>query len=112
MKPSKVKIGTQNFRIEFRPESNDGMLNDGSYGYTLDQGNLIVISSDIEISKQRVTLMHEIFHACRMVFEGGTRPKKKAEYEDWEHHFIGIFENGTLMFVRDNPEVVAWLQGE
>jgi hypothetical protein len=44
-----------------------------------------------------------------MIFEGTSRPKKKSVYEDWEHHFISIFEKAFLMFVRDNPKTVEWL---
>ena len=106
--PSKVRIGPETFDIEFRTSSADGMLNDGSYGYTLDLGNLIVISSDISLSKQRVTLMHEILHAARMVFEG-TPPKKSAEYEEWEHYFIGVYETTILMIMHNNKELMDWL---
>ena len=78
-----VKIGPQVFEVEFRSTREDGMLNDNSYGYTLDQGNLIVVASDISLSKQQVTLVHEILHSARMILEGASKPKKKAEYEDW-----------------------------
>jgi hypothetical protein len=46
-------------------------------------------------------------HAAGMKQPGG-----KDEYEVWEHHFIGIWESPMLMFIKDNPEVVAWLQLE
>ena len=103
-----VKIGPQEFRIEFRHTRDDGMLNDSSYGYTIDQGNLIVIASDVSVSKQKVTLTHEILHAARMIFEGPTTPKKKSDYSDWEHHFIAVRENSLLMILRDNPDLTAW----
>lgn len=109
-KPSIVKIGPQTFDVEFRDPNTDGMLNDGSHGYTLDTGNLIVVSSAISLSKQKITLLHEILHAARMVFETvSTVPKKDTEYEDWEHYFIGIYENSLIMFMRDNPEIMEWL---
>lgn len=107
MLPKQVKIGPQTFTIEFRDPAKDGMLNDGSIGYTLDSGNLIVISKNISLSKQQVTLMHEILHAMRMIFENGM-PKKNASYEKWEHFFIGVYENAMLMLMRDNPELVEW----
>lgn len=108
MTPSKVKIGPQVFDIEFRNPQKDGMLNDGNAGYTLDAGNLIVVSNDLSLSKQQVTLLHEILHAMRMVFENGM-PKKKAKYDEWEHFFIGVYENSILMLMRDNPELMEWL---
>lgn len=104
-----VKIGPQMFAIEFRSTREDGMLNDNSYGYTLDQGNLIVVASDVSDSKQKVTLMHEILHSARMIFEGTSRPKKKADYEEWEHHFISIYENAFVMVLQDNPDLIKWL---
>lgn len=104
-----VKIGPQVFDVEFRSTREDGMLNDNTYGYTLDQGNLIVIASDISESKQQVTMVHEILHSARMILEGATKPQKKADYDEWEHHFIGIFENAFLMIMQDNPNLVKWL---
>jgi len=108
MTPSRVKIGPQVFDIEFRNPQKDGMLNDGNIGYTLDAGNLIVISNDLSLSKQQVTLLHEILHAMRMIFENGM-PKKGAKYDEWEHYFIGVYENSILMLMRDNPELMEWL---
>jgi len=109
--PEKVKVGSQVFNIVFRDPKDDGMLNDGTNGYTLDLGNLIVVSSALSRSKQQVTLLHEILHAMRMVFENGL-PKPEADFEEWEHFFIGVYENAMLMFLRDNPELVAWLEKE
>ena len=85
------------------------MLNDGNYGYTLDMGNLIVIASDISLDKQKVTVLHEILHAARMIYQGYPTPRNKAPYEDWEHHFIGIFENALITMMQENKDLVAWL---
>lgn len=111
MKINKIKIGPQDFTIEFRNPDQDGMLSDGTHGYTLDYGNLIVISRNLSPSKQRVVLVHEILHACRMVLEGDM-PTKKKDYAAWEHYFIGIYENALLMLIRDNPDLVEWLKDE
>jgi hypothetical protein len=111
MKPTKVKVGSQIFKIDFRDPKNDGMLNDGTNGYTLDMGNLIVVSSALSRSKQQVTLLHEILHAMRMVFEN-VMPKPEADFEEWEHYFIGVYENAILMVLRDNPDIVEWLEEE
>ena len=105
--PSKVKVGPQTFTIEFRDPVFDGMLSDGSHGYTLDDGNLIVVANNIGPSKQRVTLMHEILHAARMVFENGM-PEAGSDYEKWEHYFIGVYENALIMILKDNPELIKW----
>jgi hypothetical protein len=111
--PSRVKIGAQIFKVEERSVKQDGTLNDNSYGYTLDQGNLIVIDASIAFNKKQQTLLHEVIHALGMVHAAGMKqPGGKDEYEVWEHHFIGIWESPMLLFIKDNPEVVAWLQLE
>lgn len=109
MLPSKVKIGPQIFSISFRTPDEDGMLHDGTMGYTLDSGNIIVIASNLPKTKQRVTLMHEILHAARYTFENGM-PKKGANYDEWEHYFIGIYENAFIMILNDNPELIEWFK--
>jgi len=53
-RPTKVKIGPQTYNIEYRYSHEDGMLSDGSHGYTLDQGNLIVIANELSVGKQKV----------------------------------------------------------
>lgn len=107
--PKKIVIGVQIFDIIQRTQKEDGMLNDGSYGYTLDTQNLIVIDSGMHITKKKVTLMHEVLHAARMVFEGPVKPKKTDDFEAWEHYFIGVWENSLIFVIRDNPELIAWL---
>ena len=109
--PRKVQIGAQMFTVEERTVKQDGTLNDNAYGYTLDQGNLIVIDASIAFTKKQQTLLHEIIHAIGMVYGSGQRePTPKDTYEIWEHHFIGIWESPMLSFIKDNPEVVSWLQ--
>ena len=109
MLPSKVKVGPQVYKIEFRDPAKDGMLNDGSHGYTLEAGNLIVVAKTIDISKQRVTLLHEILHACKFTFENTAGKRELSEIEDMEHYYIGIYENSLLMVMQDNPELIEWL---
>ena len=107
--PKKIKIGPQVFTVKERTSADDGMLNDGSYGYTLDSGNLIVLDADVHISKKRAVLMHELLHAIRMVYDPTVKPNKDDDYDSWEHHFIAIWEFGVLAVLRDNPKLVEWL---
>ena len=106
--PSKVKIGTQTFQIVLRSRHEDGMLNDGTFGYTLDTENLIVIDSNLAQGKQRTTVFHEILHAVRMVFDTSIKPKKSDDFEAWEHYFIGIYEEGVLLVLNNNPDLLAY----
>ena len=104
-----VKIGVQVFEIIERTQKEDGMLNEGSYGYTIDTQNVIVIDSNLHVSKKKVTIMHEVLHAARMVFDNSVKPKKSDDFEAWEHYFIGVWENSLIMVMRDNPELMQWL---
>ncbi len=107
--PTSVKIGSQAFDIVERSRGKDSSLSDDSVGYTLDRENIIVLDESLPLSKKRVTLLHEILHAIRMVYDTSIAPKKTDSFETWEHYFIGLFEEGILSFMQDNPEVVAYL---
>jgi hypothetical protein len=110
--PKSVKIGVQVFEIIERAQKEDGMLSDGSYGYTLDTQNLIVIESGMHPTKKKVTVLHEVLHAARMVFDNSVKPKRSDDFESWEHYFIGVWENSLILIMRDNPELVKWLTAE
>jgi hypothetical protein len=104
-----VKVGPQKFDIVERNTSEDGMLNDGAYGYTIDGKNLIVIASGLGNGKQQVTLLHEVLHAIRMNNDGMPRPNKDDDFESWEHYFIAMYETGLLAVLKDNPKLVDYL---
>jgi Mlc titration factor MtfA (ptsG expression regulator) len=104
-----VKIGPQTFNVIERDPDEDGMLNDGAYGYTIDGKNLIVIAAGLNRSKQQVTLLHEILHAVRMSNDGMPRPSKDDDFESWEHYFIAMYETGLLAVLKDNPKLREWL---
>jgi hypothetical protein len=107
--PKKIKVGSQWFDVIERSRRDDGMLNDSTYGYTLDQENLIVIDSDISHSRQQLTLWHELMHAARNVYDTSVQPKKSDNFDIWEHYFIGIWEESLLVLLRDNPELSTYL---
>ena len=109
--PDVVKIGAQEYQIVQLGVKEDAVLTDGNYGYTQDARNIIVIDKDLHESKKKVTVFHEIMHACRFVF-ANEHYKPKAEYEEVEHHFIGVWENSLLMVLRDNRELTEWLIGD
>jgi hypothetical protein len=107
--PSNVLIGTQLFKVESRNPAEDGMLSEGSFGYTLEGGSLIVIDGTLPKLKQRNVFVHELLHAMRMTLGSTTKPNKEADFEEWEHHFIGIYEENLLIVLRDNPDVAKYL---
>ena len=106
--PTKIKIGTQVFTVVERHRFDDATLSDDNFAYVIDEGNIIVIDKSIHISKKRVTLFHEVMHAARMVWDNPIRPKME-EFDEWEHYFIGIWENSLLLVLKENPQLVKWL---
>jgi hypothetical protein len=107
--PKKIKIGPQWYRVEQRKTGDDGMLSDASFAYTLAERNLIVLSVELADSNKRQVLIHEILHAIGNALGSSTKPSKSADYADWEHHFISVYESGLLMVLQDNPELVKYL---
>jgi hypothetical protein len=110
--PLKIKVGSQWFDVIERSRHDDGMLNDGTFGYTLDTENLIVLDKDISHSRQQLTLWHELMHATRNVYDTSVVPKKSDNFEIWEHFFIGIWEESLLVLLRDNPKLMEYLISE
>ena len=104
-----IKVGAQEYKMVERTRVEDGMLNDGNYAYTLDQGNLIVIDKDIAKTKKQITLFHELLHAIRFDNDGMPKPGKKADYDEWEHYFIAMYESNLLAVLKDNSHLVEWL---
>jgi hypothetical protein len=109
MIPKSVKIGAQVFDIAERTRKQDSLLSEGNYGYTRDDINLIVIDSTMHITKKKVTLLHEVLHAARMVFELSVRPSDKASFDDWEHYFISVYEQSLITIMKENTELLKWL---
>ena len=107
--PSSVRVGPQVFTILERTRKEDSLLNEGNYGYTLDQFNRIVIDKDMDPTKKKSTVLHELMHACRMVWESPIKPKSDDEFGVWEHFFIGVWESSMLMLLKDNSDLVEWL---
>jgi len=113
--PTKVKIGAQDWTIVERSRDDDGMINDDSYGYTLQKSNFIVIDKNCPSSRKRQTLFHELFHAVRFSNgSSGIKPDMENIQSDdviytWEHYFIAMYEDTMLSVLRENPAIVDYL---
>lgn len=113
--PTRIKIGAQDWVVIERTQDDDGLLNDDSYGYTLQKSNVIVIDKDCSPSRKRQTLFHELFHAIR--FSNGASGIKPNMEEvlpheviyTWEHYFIAMYEDTMLSVIRENPSVIDYL---
>jgi hypothetical protein len=113
--PTKIKIGSQDWTVEERSKNIDGMLNDGNYGYTIQEGNIIVVDKAANPSRKRQVLFHELFHAVRFSSgSSGIKPnmddvQPNEVIDIWEHYFIAMYEDAFLTIIRDNPDVTSYL---
>lgn len=113
--PKRVKIGAQMWDIIERSRDDDGMINDDSFGYTLQKSNTIVLDKHCPPSRKRQTLFHELFHAIRFsTGSSGIKPNLEDSQpheviDIWEHYFIAIYEDTMLSTLRDNPKLAEYL---
>jgi len=107
MIPQEIKIGTQIWAVVEHSSKDDGMLYEDNYGYTLERKNMIVLDKDASETRKKQVLIHEIFHAIRFTFAGGSK-LNKASFEETEHYFIGLYEEPLLMVLKDNPDLVQY----
>jgi hypothetical protein len=113
--PTKIKIGAQVWDIIERRRDDDGMINDDSYGYTLQKSNVIVLDKDCPPSRKRQTLFHELFHAIRFSNgSSGIKPNMEDIQPEeiipiWEHYFIAMYEDTMLSVLRENPLLLNYL---
>lgn len=107
--PKTVLIGTQTFEIVEHKRKHNSEFSEGVYGYTLDRDNTIVLDGDMPNTMKRVTLFHELLHAIRFIYGGSFKPKKDTTYEEWEHYWIGIYEEPIISMMHNNPELMTFL---
>lgn len=113
--PKKIKIGAQVWTVVERSRSDDGMINDDAYGYTLQKTNVIVLDKDCPPSRKRQTLFHELFHAIRYSSgSSGIKPNLEEVLPSeviitWEHYFIAMYEDTMLSILRENPTLTRYL---
>ena len=112
--PSSVQIGSQTYDIYERSVNADAALAD-SHAYTYNNGNFIVMNSDLHIQQKRRYLMHELLHAIIHVFgqnDKGSKDEKADTEENMDHFYIYLFQEPMVMLLRDNPSLVEFLTGE
>ena len=55
--------------------------------------------------------MHEILHAVIFTF-GDHTVKGNETFDDWEHHFIYTLQEPLTLLLKENPDLVAYLQAD
>lgn len=105
--PSKIIIGTQVWEVSEQKRKHSA--DPEHYGFTHSQDCSIVIDLELPPRMKKTTLFHEILHAIRFTFGGSFVPGRSTGFTEWEHYFIGLYEEPVLMVLRDNPDLVAYL---
>lgn len=102
IEPKVVRIGPFDYEIRWM----DRVEEEDSKAFGLHNGNLQVIRLARPNKRQRVaaTFLHEVLHACDLVYG----PCADAEKKVFEEDLVTAHGLGFSAFVRDNPEAVRW----
>ena len=112
MMPKSIKIGTQVWEVSEQKRKHNSDFHEGTYGYTIDKDNTIVLDVEMPVSRKRTTLLHELLHAIRFTYGGVTTPSKSSNFADWEHYFIGLYEEPLITVLQENPDLADFLLGK
>jgi hypothetical protein len=105
--PKSVKIGTQVWEITEQKRKHS--VSNDHFGFTSSTNNTIVLDSEQVSSMKRVTLFHELLHAIKITFGGSYQPGKGTSFDEFEHYFIGLYEEPVILMLQDNPELLEFL---
>jgi len=114
--PTSVIIGPVTYRVTINPDDwmryEHKFQSKGDYGHTLNIGATILINPDSTPDVVRLTLWHEIQHALFETVMGSPDWLNLGENkDDREEAIIRAIESPTLLVLRDNPDLVAYLCG-
>ena len=109
MKPKSVKIGPFTYRIVFIPQRDNHPLlkveKEHKISYAdIDHWTLTIqVREDIAIDQQKVSLLHEILHACDELFSHDEMNQDSSE------EYISRISATLLDVLRTNRSVIDWL---
>jgi hypothetical protein len=115
--PASVIIGSVVYRVTIDPDDwmryEHKFQSKGDYGHTLNIGATILINPDSTPDVARLTLWHEIQHAlCETCMGSPDWLNLGEEKHDREEAVVRAFESPTLLVLRDNPALVAYLTSD
>lgn len=97
MAPKNVVVGTLTYSVGVAPT----LLEWGFIDY---RAQKIVLADDAEVERRRITLLHEVLHAC-------TEQVNLKDNDD-EETFVSRVSPLLLQVLRENPDLVAYLTRE
>jgi len=112
--PSTVQIGSVTYTVTVDPDAwmrhEHEHQTKGFYGYTNHVQATILLSPEVTPDVARQTLWHEVMHAlCEVTMGSPDWRGLGKEKSDREEAVVRAFESPTLLVLRDNPELVAYL---
>jgi hypothetical protein len=112
--PSTVQIGAVTYAVTIDPDAwmryEHENQSKGEYGYTLHTEAIILLNPESAPDVARQTLWHEIMHGlCETTMGSPNWRGLGAEKSDREEAVVRAFESPTLLVLRDNPDLVAYL---
>ena len=112
--PKTVLIGSVVYTVTTDPivwlQYENASRTRGFYGHTDNTAATFYISPDATPDVQRMTLWHEIMHGlCEVTMGSPNWLDLGEEKSDREERVIRMFESPTLLVLRDNPQLVAYL---
>ena len=115
--PGTVQIGSVAYAVTIDPDAwmryEHENQKTGFYGHTDHETATIYVSPDSVPDVQRTTLWHEVIHAlCETTMGSPNWRGLGKEKVDREESVVRAFESPTLLVLRDNPQLVAYLTAE
>ncbi len=105
--PSSVIVGPYTCTVNFDPEA--------SYDYSF-MGVWLSVSKRIKLCPRQSdtelpqTLLHEVLHALGQVYEIPEWSRHKTDEHQHVMDKIDLMATALLRWMRDNPDVVKWMQ--
>jgi len=112
--PSTVRIGSVTYTVTSDPDTwvrfEHKNQKTGFYGHTDHETATIYVSPETVSDVQRTTLWHEVIHAlCEVTMGSPDWRGLGKEKVDREEAVVRAVESPTLLVLRDNPKLVAYL---
>lgn len=115
--PASIRVGSVTYRVTIDPDEwmryEHENQSKGDYGHTWHATATILINPESTPDVARLTLWHEIQHAlCETCMGSPDWLNLGENKDDREEAIVRAIESPTLLVLRDNPALVAYLTSD
>jgi len=112
--PASIRVGSVVYTVTIDPDDwmrvEHKVQSKGDYGHTQNLGATIYVNPAATPDVQRLTLWHEVMHAmCETVMGSPNWLDLGEGNAEREESVVRTLESPTLLVLRDNPALVAYL---